>query len=243
MTNYMSLRPIDSSRIVEAVASWLQYEQLCKRVGLFGESYLTYPVGQFLQARVPDKVRSEFPHPALNESKSVPGDKKRIDYVVLGENKTIDFAVETKWCNKSNTLTESILQDFIRLNMLVSKQDTTALFIFGGLLGKLDSLFFKKKALIPDENDPQSKYLFPVEEKQFKRAISLKTNSTHRAKLMMRTVAKFQNLELPVAINVTKIGPFPKDGRKNQVAVYGFQINKHVCQTFKPSNFYDYKKR
>ena len=47
----LPLKSTDPQRLVEAVVAWLQYEQLCNRIGLLGESYLTYPVGQFLQAK------------------------------------------------------------------------------------------------------------------------------------------------------------------------------------------------
>ena len=161
----MLLKSTDPQRLVEAVAAWLQYEQLCKRVGLFGESYLTYPVGQFLQAREPNGLRSEYPHPILTPLQGTRGDKKRVDYVVLRNDGTVDLAVETKWRNKSNSLLESIVQDLVRLELLASTHGATSVLIFGGLLNRIEDLF-TTKAFLAHPDHLNSKPLLPIEEKR-----------------------------------------------------------------------------
>lgn len=37
-------------RLVEGVGAWLQFETHCNRRGLFGERYLSVPIGQILGA-------------------------------------------------------------------------------------------------------------------------------------------------------------------------------------------------
>lgn len=236
----MGLKTTDPQRLVEAVGAWLQYEQLCRRNELFSESYLTYSVGQFLQARAGRDLRSEYPHPVLTENDDGRGDKKRIDYVVLREDKTVRFAVETKWKNKSARLTETIIQDLVRLHMLAEKHNATALLVFGGQLNRIWEMFKKKPHAPENPSDHKSKHMLPVEERYTKRSVRLKTTSPIRRPLMKRALWRFRDYELPESIHLTRLGPFPRNGRMNQAAVFGFRVNVRTHSNFRPSDEFEY---
>jgi len=170
----LPLKSTDPQRLVEAVAAWLQYEQLCNRIGLFGESYLTYPVGQFLQARGPKGLRSEYPHPILTPRQGTRGDKKRIDYAVLRDDGTVEFAVETKWRSKSTSLLESIVGDLVRLELLATAHRATSVLVLGGLLNKTEDLF-NNKAFLAHPDQPNSNPLLPVETNRVNGALWLES--------------------------------------------------------------------
>lgn len=237
----MSLTSTDPQRLVEAVAAWLQYEQLCRRVELFGESYLTYPVGQFLQAREPRGLRSEFRHPILAPLQTKRGDKKRVDYVVLRDDGTVKFAVETKWRSKSSNLLESIIGDLVRLELLAEAHGTTSLLVLGGLRNKTEAIF-NTKAFLPHPKQPNSNMLLPVVESQVNGTVWLESTSKFRFPLLKRALKPFKDIHVPRSIKVSRLGPFPKKGRKNQVAVFGFRVRPAETGTFIPSEHYDYGK-
>jgi hypothetical protein len=228
------LKRTDPQRLTETVAAWLQYEQMCYRTTLFSEAYMTYPIGQFLQSRAGGHVRAEYEHPILAPLKTGRGDKPRIDFVVLGEDRNkIEFAVETKWLNKSNDLVEQLIRDLVRVGLLVHKDQATGLIVLGGTLGGLAALF-SKKSFAAHAKHKNSRPILPIE-KHHEGVLWLDTGVQYRQKLFARTLKVFKGVEIPRAISITRLGPFPRDGRKNQVAVYGFRVVPHDHGIFLPS--------
>ncbi len=230
----------DPQRLVEAVAAWLEFEQLCYRTGLFSESYLTFPIGQFLQSRAGDRVRTELEHPVLAPLKTDRGDKPRVDFAVVREDSTVEFAVETKWRSKTPTLVVQLIRDLVRLEMIVHEQDARAVLILGGLSRKLLGLF-ETKAFSRHPKKPNSKPLLPVEEATVGTTLWLDTDVKYRRALFISALRPFVGRFISRGINITRLGPFPRDARKNQTVVYGFRVNRRDNGRFLPEDVFPIK--
>lgn len=102
------MRPV--RKLVEAINSWLDFEVMCKREGLFSECYMAYPIGQFLSAYYKHNLTAEYLHPILAPLKAGRGDKPRIDFAVIDDNEQLVLAIETKWLSSSQTLVRDITE-------------------------------------------------------------------------------------------------------------------------------------
>src|SRR5262245_44980490 len=102
---------------------------MCKREDLFSESYISYPIGQFLTAHYASSLKAEYPHPRLAPFKTGRGDKPRVDFVVADEQNNIEIAIETKWLSSSTTLVRDVIRDVIRLELLIQNATTKSYLI------------------------------------------------------------------------------------------------------------------
>ena len=127
-------------KLLEATAAWLHFEKMCYREPLFGERYMSYPIGQFLNARFGNKVRSEHVHPALARVIEGSGGKPKIDFAVVDDNEQMKIAIETKWVSGSSTLARDIVRDIIRLELL-AHEGAKALLVLAGCNRDMNYLF------------------------------------------------------------------------------------------------------
>ena len=217
--------------IVECVGYWLNYEHLCKRRELFSERYLSVPIGQFLISRHGHLVKSEYPHPFLNDSIGKKGRKASIDYVVVNKERSdIELAIETKWISSSTTLVKDIIRDLIRLELVARNCDASAYFILAGEKKSADRLF-RSMAFIGDKNKPDP--ILPIQGREQK-TLRLANCQKHKGKIITAAVELFKNVDIGKSIHVTRFGEYPRDVKYNQFVVYGWRINKRLNSTYKP---------
>lgn len=105
-------------RLANAVRYWLNFQALCGREALFGESYLAQPVGEFLIASHRGKIVSEWTVPDLRSK--APGRPRQVDYALLSpETGRLVGAIEAKWvASGSPSAKQPIVDDLLRLERL-----------------------------------------------------------------------------------------------------------------------------
>lgn len=211
--------------ILETLGYWLNFELSCRRQELFTERHMSYPIGQFLIARYGHSVRTEFEHPILSPHLKGPGNRPKIDFVVLGENQNheIELAIETKWVSKSNTLAKDICQDLIRLAILLEKNNCSAYLIVAGKKSLMETLFKNSSiSFLPTDNN-SSPGKFDL----------LKLYNSNDKFMKSVLEKKFNNVNLPNSIVVKQISGFSHNLRESQYPIYGWRIMKRNVKTFK----------
>ncbi len=239
-SKYTSTLMHDIRQLVEATGVWLHFEYLCGRNVLFSESYLAYPIGQYLKARFGDHLYPEYVHPVLASLRSGRGDKPRIDFAVIDDTERIKFAVETKWLNTSTSLTEQIIRDLVRLELLVDRYETTAVFVLAGQQRDLENMFTTAK-FAPHPEHRNSRPLLSIEPAHVGRTVWLNTRSLYRKELFKRALERFQGIPIYNGINITRTGPFPKDANLDHYVAYGWRINKRDNGRSCPEELFNYK--
>ncbi len=219
--------------LVEAVGSWLFFEDKCRRDSLFCEKYLTFPVGQLLKARYGEAVRSEYEHPILSASHSGPGDKPRVDFVVLNQNGDIDIAIETKWLRSGMYLLPGVLRDLVRLELLANEGASTA-FLMAGKQRSFNSLYNSHPFQGHPEH-PQSRPIIPFDHNGT-RVLRLHPAPAYRRSLFERTLEPFEGRKIATAFKLTRTLPFPRGIPSYQFVVYGWRISSfgEKRETFDP---------
>src|SRR5262249_8205570 len=127
--------------LTEGVGSWLHFEYLCDRSGLFSEKYLAHPIGQILSARSANRTIAEYKHPVLAPLAKGAGRRPEVDFVICESYPTISLAVESKWVGQSEPSVESILWDLIRLELIAHQEEARCFFVLGGKRSALETLF------------------------------------------------------------------------------------------------------
>lgn len=209
-------------KLAEAVTAWLHFEKLCGREPLFSERYLAHAIGQFLIARYGRRVRSEYEHPVLAPAMKGPGNRPRIDFVVMHEkSEEIELAIETKWVSSSTSLVRDIVRDVVRLGLL-AERNVLAVLVVGGHLKDIEEI--KKSPLwarsLMHEN---SKPLMPEYEGSRRQRMHLEKPAGYRKELIQSACSVFQEFQIPSAVSLQAIKP-PNVERVGDYQVLAWQI-------------------
>jgi hypothetical protein len=135
------------NKIAIGLNAWLTFEQMCKREPIFSESYLAFPIGQLLSARYGAALVSEHPHPVLAPLMTGRGNRPRLDFAVLRQDKSVELAIETKWLSSSPTLQRDIIRDLVRLELVAHAHSAEAWLVVAGLANEFGVLVGKPKFL------------------------------------------------------------------------------------------------
>lgn len=221
--------------LCEGVGSWLHFEYSCDRSGLFNEKYLSFPIGQILSSRFPNRVLSEFDHPILAPIMSGPGRRPQVDFVYCEPYPTIRMAVETKWIGKTKVTVEDVLWDLIRLEMIAAEHNAECIFILGGQRGKLESFFrtqkflgapsaFGNKPILNHKNVVQN--IFP-----------LVPSIPQRIPMLRKFFRTVPDIDYPQRLLTVRTDPFPSNPTLNSYQICAWRVlpmpNREV---FRPSN-------
>ena len=136
-------------KLSEGLTTWLRFEELCGRGGLFSESYLALPIAQLLAANTQGEVKGEVNHPVLN-SPPRPGRPAQLDFVVYDATKPI-LCVETKWADNSLVSVRDVVWDCVRLELAANFYQCDAIFILAGKRGRIE------KMLLSEAFNPKTK--------------------------------------------------------------------------------------
>ncbi len=205
--------------IADSIGHWLNHEYLCKQSFLFSEKYLVVPISQYLKSRYSDKLRVEYPHPILKESKSQRGDVPRVDYMILGGNreniKKYEFAMETKWISnrQKNINYIGIIRDIVRLELIVHQYNASGYFLIAGNTNKINSL---RKT-----ND--YKYLQIFDNKPITLKLKQKDSGLF-AKKILQSIAKYNNVDIANSIMLKNLHTSNSDS--DRVSVFCWRIKK-----------------
>ena len=217
--------------IVEAVGAWLHFEYRCGRRSLFSESYLSYPLGQVLRAHYGRRVRPEFIHPLL--TKKGRGDKRRLDFAVLGDDDSPTMAIELKWLASPTKQLPLVMRDLIRLELLRHEFDSRCFFLLCGPLRAFRTLF-SLPAFRPDKARNQPRPLLPYTHGSTRR-VDIKGVPPSRRPLMERTGQAFLSYDIPRALLLSRVAPYPQDARLDEYVVYGWRVDSVKKRgTFRP---------
>lgn len=129
-------------KISEGLTTWLRFEELCGRGGLFSESYLALPIAQLLAANTKGEVKGEVNHPVLN-SPPRPGRPAQLDFVVYDASKPV-LCVETKWADDSMVSVRDVVWDCVRLELAANFYQCDAIFILAGKREKIEKMLLSK---------------------------------------------------------------------------------------------------
>jgi hypothetical protein len=129
-------------KISEGLTTWLRFEELCGRGGLFSESYLSLPIAQLLAANIQGEVKGEVNHPVLN-SPPRPGRPAQLDFVVYNASKPI-LCVETKWADDSLVSVRDVVWDCVRLELAAHFYQCDAMFILAGKRARIEKMLLSK---------------------------------------------------------------------------------------------------
>ena len=221
-----------------AINSWLTFEQMCKRECLFCESYLAYPIGQFLNAEYGEYLQTEYIHPVLAEYKNGRGDKPRIDFVVLTEQKEISIAIETKWISTSTTLLRDIIRDLIRLELVVHKTNAEGWFILAGN-GRDFNELVKTRNFLGHPKHIGSNTILPYGRSEIGN-IRLNPPAKFRKEFLKECLRPYIGMSIIDSITLTKFGPYPKEYKaKDYVTLIWKVANKQEKERFKPEDVFD----
>ena len=130
------------AKISEGITTWLKYERLCGREGLFSENYLALPIAQLLSANVNGKVTGEVNHPSLNKTRRQ-GRPAQLDFVVYHDLKPV-LCVETKWADASSVGVREVVWDCVRLELAANDLKCDAMFILAGKRARLEKMLVSK---------------------------------------------------------------------------------------------------
>ncbi len=119
--------------LARALSCWLEFQRGCKREALFSESFISQPVGEFLQAHHSGRVQLEWDHPNLNPLNRK-GRPRQVDFALFSKNKDRPVAaVEAKWAETAFNA-QRFLDDVLRLECVRNEQGQhmTRYFLFSG---------------------------------------------------------------------------------------------------------------
>lgn len=212
------------NKIASGLNAWLTFEQMCKRAPLFSESYLAFPIGQLLSARYGAALISEHPHPLLAPLKVGRGDKPRLDFAILREDKTVELAIETKWLSSSRTLRRDIIRDIVRLELVVHADKAEAWLVVAGLASEFDALVGDPKF----QGHPNHVGSDPILPHNVSRNGRLRLNppAKFRRDILKSALEPFNGVELPDCIHTTRFGPYPSQPTPDSYVTYLWRIDR-----------------
>jgi len=206
--------------LVEAVGSWLHFELRCGRSSLFDESYLAFPVGQYLIGRYGNQVRSEFEHPVLAPLMTGRGDRPRMDYVVLQTDGKPAAVIEAKWLRSISDL-RLLVRDLVRLE-LVASSGVAAFALVAGQKRALKSIFDSPQ-FAPHPDYPQSRPLLPLDHNN-PRTLRIYPGPQFRRRLFARACEPLRGVDLPIGIVIQRQWVFPSSVRSQEHLVYSWRV-------------------
>ncbi len=211
------------NKIALALNSWLTFEQMCGREPLFSEAYLAYPMGQFLGSEFGSRLVAEFPHPILAPLKTGRGDKPRIDFAVVRSDGRVEIAIETKWLSSSQTLQRDIIRDLVRLELMVSNQDSEAWLVVAGEASKFEALVGTEKF----QGHPAHVGSDPILPHGTSRDGRLRLNkpAKFRYEMLKAALEPFHGVDLTDCIHTTRFGPYPSTAPGAKYVTYLWRVN------------------
>jgi hypothetical protein len=224
------------NKLAIALNSWLTFEQMCKRSPLFSESYLSFPIGQFLSSRYGAALVAEHPHPVLAPRRTGRGDKPRIDFAVLREDRTVEVAIETKWLSSSTTLQRDIIRDLIRLELVSNAHKCEAWLVLAGKASAFTELVNSRSFgghPLHVGSDP----ILPYGSSRQGR-LRLNPPSKFRAEMLRAAIEPFMGVELTDCIHVTRFGPYPEQAEPGGYITYLWRVSRREKTRFLPESVY-----
>lgn len=104
-------------KVTAATAAWLDYQVICGRKMLLGESYLAQPIAEVLRVEHSGDVHAEFNHPIITSPGR--GRRRQVDYVLCGLSAgNLVAGLEVKWADATALSKQRIVDDLLRLECL-----------------------------------------------------------------------------------------------------------------------------
>lgn len=214
---------MDFARILnQGVGSWLHFEHMCNRSGLFNEKYLSYPIGQLLSARNGMYVRAEYVHPILASLMTGRGRRPQVDFACRDYYHVIKTAVETKWIGRTSVSVEEIIWDLIRLELISYDNDAECYFMIGGRRKSLEALFNSEKFAGPSHAPDRRPILDWTT--NYRQSFWLIPKHSYRTPLLKRVFSRAPDIDYPHRIITRRTEPFPKDCKMSEFQVYSWKI-------------------
>lgn len=226
-------------RLTYGVGGWLQFEFYCHRSELFSEKYLSFPIGQILNAYFGPCVYAEVKHPVLAKNIKGPGRRPEVDFAVLDPYPNFKVAIESKWVGKNNLSIESIVWDLIRLEFIAHHSNARVFFLLAGKKRWLDELFDSDGFSGPGEE------LLRTKGTPGKRGgtIRLDTPKAYRANIFRNVLLDYQTMKIPSRICTEGFFPFPEKCNTNEYQVFTWEIScAKPREEFLPSKHSLYRK-
>lgn len=224
--------------LTRGVGSWLGFESICNRTGLFSEKYLAQPVGQILAAHNGNRVIAEYTHPILSSLTSGGGRRPALDFAVVDENNEPTIVVESKWIGRSVPSVESIAWDLVRL-ALMSQRGARTYFLLAGPRNAVAKLFADAD-MMGSSVKPQRPLL--RHDSTGRLETDLTPNHRVRIDMMKRLFSKYPHIVVPQSIVTQCRAPFPPDAKPRQHQVLVWEVAAHPSgRTFKPINSAAYR--
>lgn len=204
------------------VGSWLYFEYLCGKSGLFNEKYLSYPIGQLLTAVFGDRVHSEFLHPILAPLMMGPGRRPEVDFVYCDPYPEVKVAIETKWIGTTKVSVEEIIWDLIRLALINANSNAECFFMIGGRRRDLEALFDSDKFAGPKNlknREPILNWTSNVSKK-----FNLVPRVNYRTPLLKKVFSVAPDIKYPHWITAMRQDPYPMNPQLKEFQFYCWRI-------------------
>ena len=227
---------IDFAKLLTTgVGSWLGFESACDRSGLFGEKYLTSPIGQILAARTGNRAIAEWPHPVLAPLATGRGRRPEVDFVVRDRDDKMLLAVESKWAGRTLPNTSAILWDLIRLELVASATGARCIFVLGGPRHRLAKVF-EDPAFADTSARPHRKPVLRPD-KNVRHSVPLVPTVPSRVPIIKNLFKRHQDFGFPEKIVTRRTAPFPVDPKPRHYQVYAWEISSSTNRrVFFPRN-------
>jgi hypothetical protein len=221
--------------LTEGVGSWLHFEDTCNRSGLFGERYLTHPIGQILSSRSGNRAIAEYRHPMLAPLMTGPGRRPEVDFVICDPYPKIKYAVESKWIGGRSMNVQNIIWDMVRLELIAHHEGAKCFFLMVGKRRSLETLFQSSSFSGPIVNTQRYPPLRTNKNSLHK--FDLVPTVKHRIPVLRDIFRDYQDIAFPHKIISRRTQPFPSGCKLNQFQVYAWQIYPAARRdTFLPRN-------
>jgi hypothetical protein len=209
-------------RLSEGVGSWMHFEYLCRRSGLFNEHYLTVPVGQILSAVFGERVHSEFEHPILGPLMKGSGRRPSLDFVYCDPYPEIRVAVETKWAGSKHATVENIVWDLLRLELIANRFGAVCIFLLAGKRSALIDLFNDRDFAGPPHTPGRAPIL--REKSNGMSKLSLLPDKPSRIPMLRSVFIRCQDIPVPHALYTRRAEPFPSECRGKNFQVFAWEV-------------------
>ena len=228
-----------SRRLATGVASWLFFEYACKRGHLFSERYLSYAIGQVLYSEYGGKLVAELDHPILSEQLTGRGKRPKIDFGVLGKDKELVLALESKWVGSTVPKIEDIIWDLVRLEILAAEYKCDAFFLLAGQKRKIKALF-DSKAFVAKGSNGKAR---PILKDGVRRSMGMRldTPPKERVATVKKLVGKYPKISFPSKLSSGNPSIYPMECRNSDFQVYVWKIEPAIPRlTFKAESHKSY---
>jgi len=220
-------------RLANAVRHWLNFQALCGREALFGESYLAQPVGEFLMANHRGRIASEWTVPDLRSK--APGRPRQVDYALLSpETGRLVGAIEVKWVRPgAPSPKQRIVDDLLRLERLRDPHEQHAVryLLVAGDGSAFDDGFLNVMARSGRRNRKFLRPLLSASTKRYKRVDVEQADEPWQG--YFHKFATTYGVDIPKAFR-TKLITLSKGG-STRVAVWRVASNSNRA-TFEPDD-------